>query len=85
MDKLGSHKGLASTALATSFSSFPYNLNSIEQIAKLKPLMRKGNERSVEAAWQRFGSLRNAFLSVFCGLKIRSHGPACTPQMPCGP
>lgn len=42
----------------------PYSpdLNPIEQVfAKLKHLLRKAAERSVEATWQRIGSLLDAF------------------------
>jgi transposase len=42
----------------------PYSpdLNPIEQVfAKLKTLLRKANERSVEATWKRIGSLLDHF------------------------
>lgn len=42
----------------------PYSLdlNPIEQVfAKLKHLLRKAAERSVEATWQRIGTLLDAF------------------------
>jgi transposase len=44
----------------------PYspNLNPIEQMfAKLKTLLRKAAERTVEAAWRRIGVLLSAFIS----------------------
>src|SRR5207237_6458596 len=63
MDNLGSHKGKAvrkaiRAAGAKLFFLPPYSpdLNPIEQFfAKLKTLLRKADERTVEATWKRIG------------------------------
>jgi len=63
MDNLGSHKGQAvrraiRKAGAKLLFLPPYSpdLNPIEPLfAKLKHMMRKAAERSVEATWQRIG------------------------------
>ena len=65
MDNLGSHKGKAvrraiRAAGARLFFLPPYSpdLNPIEQVfAKLKTLLRKAAERTVEKTWQRIGAL----------------------------
>ena len=64
MDNLGSHKGQAvrraiRAAGAKLFFLPPYSpdLNPIEQVfAKLKTLLRKAAERTVEDTWRRIGS-----------------------------
>ena len=69
MDNLGSHKGKAvrraiRAAGAKLFFLPPYSpdLNPIEQVfAKLKTLLRKAAERTVEATWRRIGALLQAF------------------------
>ena len=66
---LGSHKGAAVRKAIRSAGAKllflpPYSpdLNPIEQVfAKLKLLLRKAAERSVEATWKRIGSLLDAF------------------------
>ena len=71
MDNLSSHKGPAIRkairgAGAKLFFLPPYSpdLNPIEQVfAKLKHLMRKAAERTVEATWQRIATLLDAFPS----------------------
>src|SRR5256885_5831023 len=63
MDNLGSHKGQAvrraiRAAGAKLFFLPPYSpdFNPIEQVfAKLKTLLRKAQERTVEATWRRIG------------------------------
>lgn len=53
----------------------PYSpdLNPIEQVfAKLKHLLRKAAERSVEATWRRFGSLLDAFPPHECANYLRN-------------
>ncbi|TNE38206.1 MAG: hypothetical protein EP321_05450 [Sphingomonadales bacterium] len=55
----------------------PYSpdLNPIEQVfAKLKHLLRKAAERSVEATWQRIGSLLDAFPPHECANYLRNSG-----------
>ena len=69
MDNLGSHKGAAvrqaiRDAGARIFFLPPYSpdLNPIEQVfAKLKLLLRKAEERTVEATWRRIGELLDHF------------------------
>ena len=55
----------------------PYSpdLNPIEQVfAKLKHLLRKAAERSVEATWQRIGTLLDAFPPHECANYIKNSG-----------
>ena len=69
IDNLGSHKGKAvrraiRAAGAKLFFLPPYSpdLNPIEQVfAKLKTLLRKAAERTVEATWKRIGALLSSF------------------------
>jgi transposase len=59
----------------------PYSpdLNPIEQVfAKLKALLRKAAERTVEATWQRIGSLLTRFTPQECANYIRNAGYAAT-------
>jgi transposase len=86
MDNLGSHKGQAvrkaiRAAGAKLFFLPPYSpdLNPIEQVfAKLKALLRKAAERSVEATWRRIGLLLDAFSPQECANYIRNSGYAST-------
>ena len=74
LDNLGSHKGKAvrraiRAAGAHLFFLPPYSpdLNPIEQaFAKLKALLRKADERTVEATWRRIGSLLDGFSPAEC-------------------
>jgi transposase len=57
----------------------PYSpdLNSIEQVfAKLKTLLRKAAERTVEATWKRIGSLLSQFSAEKCTSYLRNSGYA---------
>lgn len=84
MDNLGSHKGQAvrkaiRNAGAKLLFLPPYSpdLNPIEQVfAKLKLLLRKAAERTVEATWQRIGSLLDAFPPHECANYLRNSGYA---------
>jgi transposase len=84
MDNLGSHKGRrvrrAIRAIgAKLFFLPPYSpdLNPIEQVfAKLKTLLRKAAERTVEATWKRIGSLLGAFSPQECANYLRNAGYA---------
>jgi len=86
MDNLGSHKGKAvrraiRAAGARLFFLPPYSpdLNPIEQaFAKLKTLLRKAAERTVEKTWQRIGALLNAFTPQECANYFRNSGYAST-------
>lgn len=84
MDNLGSHKGQAvrraiRQAGARLFFLPPYSpdLNPIEQVfAKLKTLLRKAAERTVEATWKRIGQLLNHFTQAECANYLRNAGYA---------
>jgi len=84
MDNLGSHKGQAvrkaiRAAGAKLFFLPPYSpdLNPIEQVfAKLKTLLRKADERTVEATWQRIGSLLSRFSPTECANYLINAGYA---------
>lgn len=74
MDNLGSHKGAGvrkaiEAAGATLLYLPPYSpdFNPIEKaLSKLKALLRKAAERSVDALWNRIGALLNAFTPTEC-------------------
>ena len=84
LDNLGSHKGKsARNAIRATGAHLlflpPYSpdLNPIEQVfAKLKLLLRKAAERSVEATWQRIGHLLDAFPPHECSAYLRNSGYA---------
>ena len=86
LDNLGSHKGKADrhairAAGAKLLFLPPYSpdLNPIEQVfAKLKHLLRKAAERSVEATWKRIGLLLDAFPPHECASYLRNSGYAHT-------
>jgi transposase len=84
MDNLGSHKGRAvrqAIRRAGAHLIFlpPYSpdLNPIEQVfAKLKHLLRKAAERTVEATWKRIGSLLDQFHPAECANYLVTAGYA---------
>ena len=84
IDNLGSHKGsrvrqLLKAAGIKRFFLPPYSpdLNPIEEMfAKLKRLLRKANERTVEATWRRIGNLLNHFSPDECANYVRGAGYA---------
>ena len=84
MDNLGSHKGKAvrRAIRATGARLFflpPYSpdLNPIEQVfAKLKTLLRKADERTVQTTWRRIGTLLGAFSPQECANYLRNSGYA---------
>src|SRR5512139_556050 len=84
MDNLGSHKGAAvrkairaAGAKLLFLPAYSPDLNPIEQVfAKLKLLLRKAAERSVEATWKRIGSLLDAFPPHECANYFRNAGYA---------
>jgi transposase len=86
IDNLGSHKGRAvrKAIRATGAKLFflpPYSpdLNPIEQLfAKLKTLLRKAAERTVDAAWKRIGDLLTAFTPQECANYLTNAGYAST-------
>lgn len=62
-------------------SSPPYSpdLNPIEQMfSKLKTLLKKADERSVDASWRRIGSLIARFSPVECQNYLTKAGYAST-------
>jgi transposase len=84
MDNLGSDKRqairrLIRTAGAKLFFLPPYSpdLNPIEQVfAKLKTLLRKADERTIEATWRRIGYLLDCFTSAECANYLANSGYA---------
>jgi transposase len=84
MDNLGSHKGRAvrNAIRATGAHLLflpPYSpdLNPIEQVfAKLKALLRKAKERSVDTTWRRLGTLLDRFAPSECANYLRNAGYA---------
>ena len=78
-DNLGSHERHAVrrpfALSARGFSPAPYSpdLNPIEQVVpKLKTLLRKAAERTVEATWLRIGAMLNCFKPQDCTNYIRN-------------
>jgi transposase len=84
MDNLGSHKGKAvrrairaAGARLFFLPQYSPDLNPIEQVfAKLKTLLRKAAERTVEATWKRIGTLLDAFKPQECAKYLRNAGYA---------
>ena len=84
IDNLGSHKGKAvrraiRAAGAKLFFLPPYSpdLNPIEQVfAKLKTLLRKADERTVEATWRRIAPLLDCFTPAECANYLKNSGYA---------
>jgi transposase len=82
MDNLGSHKGRAVREAIRSVGAHrlllpPYSpdLNPIEQVfAKLKALLRKAGERTLEATWRRIGELLGHFTPGECANYFRNAG-----------
>ncbi len=86
LDNLGSHKSAGvrqaiRTASAHLLLLPPYSpdLNPIEQVfAKLKTLLRKAEERTVEAVWRRIGTLLDCFNPTECANYLRNSGYGST-------
>jgi transposase len=82
MDNLGSHRRRAVRQAIRSVGAKlwflpPYSpdLNPIEQVfAKLKTLLRKADERTVQATWKRIGQLLDRFAPAECANYIRNAG-----------
>ena len=82
LDNLGSHKSQAVRRAIREAGAHllflpPYSpdLNPIEQVfAKLKTLLRKADERSVAAVWNRIGTLLESFSQTECANYIRHAG-----------
>lgn len=83
-DNLGSHKGQPVRAAIRGVGarlfflpSYSPDLNPIEMVfAKLKTLLRKADERSIQATWQRVGDLLGAFTADECAAYLRHAGYA---------
>ena len=83
-DNLGSHKGRpvrdALRAVGAKLFLLPAyspDLNPIEMVfAKLKTLLRKADERSVETTWRRIGDLLATFTGQECAAYLRHAGYA---------
>jgi transposase len=86
MDNLGSHKAavirhILRQAGAKLIFLPPYSpdLNPIEQVfAKLKTLLRKADERTVDGVWQRIGHILQYFTPQECANYLRNAGYAST-------
>jgi len=84
MDNLGSHKGRtvrhairAVGARLLFLPPYSPDLNPIEQVfAKLKALLRKARERTIENTWRRIGDLLERFTPAECGNYLRNSGYA---------
>jgi transposase len=82
IDNLGSHKAKRTRQAIRAVGAKllflpPYSpdLNPIEQVfAKLKTLLRKAEERTVEATWRRIGELLDHFTPTECANYIRNSG-----------
>jgi transposase len=82
MDNLSSHKSRRVRRAIRSVGAKllflpPYSpdLNPIEQVfAKLKHLMRKAAERTVEATWKRLGTLLDQFTKQECTNYLKNSG-----------
>jgi len=86
LDNLGSHKGngvrraiRADGARLLFLPPYSPDLNPIEQVfAKLKYLMRKAAERTVETTWKRIGKLLDCFKPDECQRYLANAGYAST-------
>jgi len=84
LDNLGSHKGdTVRKAVRTAgarllfLPAYSPDLNPIEQVfAKLKHLMRKASERTVEATWRQVGKLLECFSADECQRYLENSGYA---------
>ena len=84
MDNLRTHKidGVRQAVEAVGakvryLPAYSPDLNPIEQVfAKLKTLLRKAAERTVEATWKRLGSLLDCFAPTECANYFRNAGYA---------
>lgn len=83
-DNLGSHKGKPARdairgvgARLFFLPAYSPDLNPIEMVfAKLKTLLRKADERSIEATWRRVGDLLSYFTANECAAYLRHAGYA---------
>src|SRR5918992_5120167 len=86
MDNLGSHKSKTVRQLIRSAGAklfflpkYSPDLNPIEQVfAKIKHLLRKAAERTLEATWRRLGDLLDRFSPDECARYFQNAGYAST-------
>ena len=86
MDNLGSHRRQAIRRAIRAVGAklfflpaYSPDLNPIEQVfAKLKTLLRKADERTVEATWNRIGQLLEVFTPQECANYFANSGYAST-------
>lgn len=84
LDNLGSHKGQAVRRAIRAAGAHllflpPYSpdLNPIEMMfAKLKTLLRRADERSIAAVWNRIGALLTEFSPTECANYLKHAGYA---------
>ena len=84
MDNLRSHKSKAirgairaAGAKLLFLPAYSHDLNPIEQVfAKLKALLRKACESTVEATWKKIGELLDAFSAQECANYLANSGYA---------
>ena len=84
MDNLASHRSARVRKLIRAHGAklfflpkYSPDLNPIEQVfAKLKTLLRKADERTVEATWRRIGSLLDCFTPAECANYLKNSGYA---------
>mgnify|MGYP001553948525 CR=1 FL=1 len=84
MDNLGSHKGKAVRAALRAVGARLFflppdspDLNPLEQVfAKLKHMLRRAAERTVEDTWRRIGALLDKFAPQECRNYIQNSGYA---------
>ena len=84
MDNLGSHKSQAvrrairkTGAKLFFLPAYSPDLNPIEQVfAKLKTLLRKAAERTIEATWKRIAQLLDHFTPAECANYLANAGYA---------
>jgi len=82
LDNLGSHKAKPARQALRKVGAHllflpPYSpdLNPIEMMfAKLKTMVRKADERAIEAIWKRVGKLLDAFAPQECAAYLRHAG-----------
>lgn len=86
LDNLGSYKGAGARKAVRDVGAhllflpaYSPDLNPIEMMfAKLKTLVRKAEERTVEAVWRRIGTLLDYFPPDECAAYVRHAGYAST-------
>jgi hypothetical protein len=74
LDNLGSHKGARSAGLSapsmhgssSCHLTAPTSIRSSKSFAKLKILLRKAKERTIEGVWRRIGNLLQHFTPQEC-------------------